>query len=455
MNRTVFFLVSVVFLMITPSVTRGDKGAAWKAGLARIDITPEQPIWMAGYAARKHPSQGVLARLHAKALLLVDGNGERALLITADLIGFRQAVADMIFERIEDRVGIPRSEILLNPSHTHAGPLVGTGDAIGYGLEDEEAARVAEYTDWLADQLAGLAQQAVDASQPASLLYGVGVAKFVMNRREFTQQGIRLGTNPSGYADRSVPVLMVRDASDRATCVVFGCACHNTTLGGQNYQICGDYAGFAQSEIERQQPELQAMFMTGCGADANPYPRGTVELAQEHGQSLGQEVCRVMEGAMRPVHGPLRTAQASVDLPLAAVSRDDLLRMSAGPNYLAGNAKRMLEQITAGQPLASSYRTSISVWQLGDDLTLVGLPGEVVSEYVPLLQHALGHRNLWVAGYTNDCFGYLPTARILAQGGYETRCLISEPGFFAPEAEDVLVGKVQELAQTAGRVCGD
>ena len=91
-------------------------------------------------------------------------------------------------------------------------------------------------------------------------------------------------------------------------------------------------------------------------------------------------------------------------------------------------------------------------WQLGNDLTLVALSGEVVSEYVPLLEDALGQGRLWVAAYCHDVYGYLPSARVLAQGGYETRGLYSGGiGLFTPEAEGVLVRSVTELARQVGR----
>jgi hypothetical protein len=129
--------------------------------------------------------------------------------------------------------------------------------------------------------------------------------------------------------------------------------------------------------------------------------------------------------------------------------------MAKGPGYLRYNATRMLDSLANNRPLLTEYRAPVAVWQFGQDLTLVGLAGEVVSEFVPLLHTAIGHRRLWVAGYCNDDFGYIPTAKILAEGGYETRCLIPDPGFFAPQAQDVLVEKVHQLAAAAGRELSD
>src|SRR5581483_8889156 len=109
-------------------------------------------------------------------------------------------------------------------------------------------------------------------------------------------------------ADRSVPVLRVDSPDGDPAAVLFGAAVHNTTLGPDNLKISGDYAGFAQAYVQGKLPKARAMFLLGCAGDANPYPRGTMELARKHGQALGEEVCRVLGGKLRPVRGPLRIA---------------------------------------------------------------------------------------------------------------------------------------------------
>ena len=112
----------------------------------------------------------------------------------------------------------------------------------------------------------------------------------------------------------------------------------------------------------------------------------------------------------------------------------------------------MLAKLNRGEKLPTSYRCPVTVWQFGDDLTLVGLSGEVVVDYVMLLEKALGPNQLWLAAYCNDVFGYVPSARVLSEGGYETRGLYTGGiGIFSPKAEEVLVAKVRELAEQAGR----
>lgn len=425
---------------------------AWKVGLARVEVTPPGPIRMAGYASRTQPSEGVLAGLWAKAMALEDAEGNRGLILTVDLISFRAPMAEELCRRIGEKTGLKRRQILLCPSHTHAGPVFGIREPERYGTTDEQLRVVREYTEGLLSKLPEAAAAAVADLRPATLRWGKGTAGFVMNRRRPTEQGIRMTAHPEGYVDRDVPLLRVDSPDGQLRAVVFGCACHPTTCTGKNRMISGDYAGFAQAEVEKAYPGVQAMFVLGCGGDANPYPRGTAELAQQHGRALGEEVGRALGTELTPIRGPLWTGLGWADLPLRPVPpREELQRMAKGPVWTRYNAERMLRQLDRGEEPLAKYHAPFAVWQLGDDLTLVGLSGETLGGYVPLVGEALGPERLWVAGYTNDVFGYLPTAKVLAEGGYETRGLIPEIGWFTPKAEDAVIAAVRELAEAADR----
>ena len=118
----------------------------------------------------------------------------------------------------------------------------------------------------------------------------------------------------NGPVDHDVPVLSVR-AGDKLKAVLFGYACHATVL--DIYQWTGDHPGFAMLAVEEQHPGTQAMFWAGCGADQNPLPRRTVELAQKYGSQLAHAVADVLDGAMRPISGDLKTAYAEIDIGFA------------------------------------------------------------------------------------------------------------------------------------------
>jgi hypothetical protein len=430
--------------------------AEWQAGFAAVRITPEGPVAMAGYSARDRPSEGVAADLYAKVLVLSDSNGQRAVWITTDLIGLRGAVTEPLFQRVMERTGLKRHQLLINSSHTHTGPAIAESDVSAYGIRDAAVAGTRAYRQLLQDRIVSAVEQALAKLEPVELSYGTGVVPFVMNRREPTpDRGIILGVNPRGPADRTMPLLRVSSPDGRLRAVVFGAATHNTTLVGNEYRITGDYAGFAQEYVQKQLPGAQAMFVLGFAGDSNPYPRGTMDLARQHGETLGREVLRVLETKLAPVQGPLALELDHADIPLRhGLSRAEIEKMTerGSPSWQSWMAARMLEVLDKGQKLPAHHRAPIAVWQFGSGLTLVALPGEVVVDYASLIEKAIGPLQLWLTGYNNDVFGYLPSARVLAEGGYETRGVShGGPGFFSSEAQDVVVAKVRELAVKAGR----
>jgi len=410
----------------------------WRIGLAAVRVTRETPLPMCGYSP--NVSQGVLDDLHAKAMAIEDADGSVAVLITADLLFFRAPLAEVVCRRIMEKTGLKRPQLLLNASHTHAGPVFGVEDPGRFDLPQDQRLKVREYTERLIEQLVQLVPAALADLKPGRLSLSAGEVDFVMNRRLITPQGKcgGMGPNPAGPVDRTVPVLRVDWPDGRLRAVVFGCACHPVTLDGGNRKISGDYAGAAQRYLEAQHPGVQAMFVIGCGADANSHPRGGPEQetwVTRHGETLGKEADRVLSGEMLAVGGRLRTELALVDLPLEhTFSRRQLEDMAGdGQTYWhKQNARGMLETLDRNQPLPKAYRSSIALWRFGDDLTLVGLPGEAVADYVPMIREALGPAGLWIAAYCNESFGYLPTAKILEQGGHESMGLTLAVGLFSP-----------------------
>jgi len=428
--------------------------AQWRVGLAQAKITPDQPVLMSGYAGRTKPFEKVAADLYVKAMVLEDFEGRRGVLVSSDLLGFPADVAEPICEQIQKKTGLKREQILLNSSHTHAGPLLGLKLPAKDAPQSGEAFRTVEYTRHLQGKVVEVVGMALGHMEPVRLAWGGGVIDFAMNRREFTPTGIILGVNPRGLTDRGVPVLRVDGPDGQPRAILFGTAVHGTTLGQNNYEICGDFAGFAQAFVQERYPKAQVMYMLGCAGDVNPYPRGTMELTRQHGKALGEEVCRVLDAKLRPIGGPLQIAFDRADLPLqGALSREEVQMLAAdkkSPKNFGG--VQLLAMLDRGEKLPTHYNCPFTVWQFGKSLTLVGLPGEVVVDYVTLLEKALGPNQLWVAAYCNDVFGYLPSSRVLGEGGYETRGLYSgSSGFFQAAAEEVVVQKVRELAKKAGR----
>ncbi|MBK9312945.1 MAG: neutral/alkaline non-lysosomal ceramidase N-terminal domain-containing protein [Acidobacteria bacterium] len=422
-----------------------------RAGLAKVVITPQQPLWMAGYAARTKPAEGKLQDLYAKALAIEDSAGHRLVIVTSDLLGFPRKTADRIAAEAGKKYGLGRESILLNSSHTHSGPVLRDSLAGAYALEKDQIEAIDAYTGKLEDQIVALIGSALGDLAPARISYGVGEASFAMNRRKITPDGVINSPNPGGVVDRSVPVLKIESEAGRIRGVLFGYACHNTTLTGEFQQWSGDYAGFAQQEIESTHPGATALFLMGCGADINPYPRSKLELATQHGKELGSAVGTVLQSKMSPVKGGVRAAFDIVSLPFAPPPTKEMFTAQLShPNvFHQRHARRMLDRLGKDGRLISEYPYPIQVVRIGSDFTMIGLAGEIVTDYALRLKREVKGR-VWVAGYSNDVFAYVPSARMFPEGGYEvveSMIYYDQPGPFMPVIEEKIMEKTMSLVR--------
>ncbi|MGE3819803.1 MAG: neutral/alkaline non-lysosomal ceramidase N-terminal domain-containing protein, partial [Isosphaeraceae bacterium] len=439
----------------------GRAGAeGWSAGVASVEITPEGPVWMAGYASRKTPSEGVTHPLKAKALALRDAEGRAVVWVTADLIGFDRDLTETVAARVKERHGLPRESLALFASHTHTGPVVKRIEQslAASGIDPARGAPNVAYRQRLESKLVDLVGSALGDLKPSELSYGKGKAGFAINRRENTPTGFKIGLNPSGPTDTDVPMLRVTDANGQVRAVVFGYACHNTTMTDKIMTISGDYAGFAQSEIEAKHPGAVALFLTGCGADANPNPRGTIELARAHGHELAEAVEAVLArpDELARVSGTLRAAFAEPNLRFAgptdrASYEARLMEPGEGRRK---HAARMIAAIDAGKPIESTIPYATQAFALGDGLTVLALAGEVVVDYAIRFKSELAGpgRTLWVSAYANDVFGYVPSVRVLREGGYEggeSFYYSTFPTPFAEDVEETIVTTVKDVVARA------
>jgi len=427
----------------------------YKAGLAKVVITPENPTWMAGYAARNKPSTGKIHDLYAKALAITDFAGNRVVIVTTDLLGLPRALTSEISEYANKSYGLKRGQILYNSSHTHTGPVVKSSLAGAYDLDAAQTKAVADYTHQLKNKLYKLIGDAIKDSSPARISFGRGSAEFAMNRREKRPNGtIAIGVNREGPVDKEVPVLKVESADGKLRGVMFGYACHNTTLTGEFYEFSGDYSGFAQESVEKANPGAIALFVAGCGADINPYPRSKLELAEQHGKELATAVNQVLSGSLSPVSGQIKSIIGGVGIAFAPTPTKEewQARLKDENSYRRHHAERWLAKLETDGKIMSEYPYTIQILQIGD-LKLVALAGEVVTDYSLRLKKELGG-NTWVAGYSNDLCSYIPSARMYAEGGYEvvdSMIYYDLPGPYTPAIEEKIIGKVHELnKQLAG-----
>jgi hypothetical protein len=438
-------------LMSAQSLDKQTNSGTWKAGTAKINITPESPLWMAGFAARTHPADGKLHDLWIKALALEDANGLRSVLVTADLLGLPKDLSDRIRQELKNQFNLSKSQIILNSSHTHSAPVLQNALVDIYPLDDIQIKAVRDYSNHLVNQFISLVGDAMGKLEPVKLYSGNGVSRFQVNRRNNDANTLHRASEINGPSDYAVPVIKVENGSGEIMAIAFGYACHPTVLSG--YEWSGDYPGFAQIELEKLYPGATALFFQGAGADQNPLPRHTVPLAQQYGRTLAAAVDGALNEPMQELNPVLKTSYSEIDLALStSPSREDLtayIENSSG--YQQNWAKRMLANLQSGQDFPQSYPFPLQVWKLGEQAVMT-LGGELVVEYAIQLKKIFGPE-IFVMGYTNDVMAYIPSSAILREGGYEgatSQMVYGLPSTWASGIEIRILNELVRLAEEVG-----
>lgn len=445
--RVVIFGGFITVAMGLPTASAG-----WKAGAGKVSITPKQSMWMAGYGARTKPSEGAVHDLWAKALALESPDGKRALLVTLDICGIGRKLSVSLRDKLQAKHGLDRSRVVISCSHTHCGPVIGDNLISMYNIGEEDRRKIREY----AMVLEGLIHEAADLAfarlADADLAWENGRCDFAVNRRankEADVPELRKKLALQGPTDHDVPVLRIRRPDQSLLGVVFGYACHCTVMSFQKF--CGDYAGYAQIAIEKQHPGAQAMFVAGCGGDQNPLPRRTLELAEQYGNQLALSVETVLSMSMRPISGPLRAAYEEIDLAFDKLpSKEQIEKDSLAKDfYIASRARLLLKTIADQGSLSQTQPYPIQIWGL-DELDWVILGGEVVVDYSLRIKRNLGTSHTWVSAYCNDVLSYIPSLRVLKEGGYEgatSMIYYGHPTTWSDRVEEEIIAAVGRLNQ--------
>tara|TARA_R110000850_G_scaffold22210_18_gene65084 strand:- start:20762 stop:22186 length:1425 start_codon:yes stop_codon:yes gene_type:complete len=446
-------------LFLVNPVRSSASEALWKAASVSVVITPEENLWMAGYGGRTAPADGKIHDLWMKVLVIEARDGHRGVIVSTDTLGIPQSIYNNVCAALKKKYKLERSQIMLNSSHTHCGPVLRRALNDIYPLTPEHIKKISAYSEKLEQQLVDAVGKAIKELEPATLWAGTGFTSFAVNRRnniESEVPGLRKAHDLKGPVDHSVPVLAVKDKDGQLKTLVFGYACHNTTLGIQKW--CGDYAGFAQYDLEAMFPGVTAMFYMGCGADQNPLPRRTQELAESYGSRLAHAVADTVRLPMVELDPELKTEIEITDIKLAdAPTKAELEKIAAGnpKSYVTRWGTRLLKELNAGETFITSYPFPVQVWQLGKTQLWITIGGEVVVDYSLGMKKEFGP-NTWVAGYCNDVMAYTPSLRVLEEDvpprkssrwGYEGNTSMMVYGLPANRWSDEIEDKIVESAR--------
>jgi hypothetical protein len=411
----------------------------FEVGVAAIDITPTHPIRLNGFGNRREESDGVRQRIWAKALAIGSDAEGPAVLITVDILGIPDRMATRIAERLAAQTAVRRERLALTATHTHSAPML-TGELptiFGRPIPPEHQAHIDEYTRDFEAKLELVALDALADRKPAVLKWGVGSVGFAKNRR-----------TRGGPVDHDLPLLAVYSPDGTFRAVHFSYACHCVTLSDN--KLSGDWAGYAQAAIQRDFPDAIALCSVGCGADSNPSSgvmKDRADIALAQGEQIAAEVRRLLSGDLTPVTGPLTCRFNRVELPLQPLPpRDHWEKLAQLDTSVGHHARVQLGRLDSGESLIESIAAPLQSWTFGDSLAVLFLPGETVVDYSLRLKRELDAHRLWVVGYANAAPGYVPSERILREGGYEgggAMIYYDIPMPYAPGLEDKIINELR------------
>ena len=401
-----------------------------KAGSARVDITPDYPVWMDGNP-RDRKSDGVHDPLTARALVL-EGDEGGLVLVSCELVGLADDTVAKVRDLIKQKTGIPPERQVLCCGHIHSAVAVR-----GYFCPREDA-----YVDALVTKLGDLAERAHQAMVPAVVGAGSGEeytiseyrrlwtqdGKIVMNWDDFKPEDI-LG--PAGPTDPEVGVVRI-DALDGSTvAVIYNHAGHPNTPPGTWFEISGDYPAFASAMIEKELGGT-ALFTNGAqgSVDVPAFRERDWEGVERRGTWLGREVLRVAKG-IRPHSDRLAVRRQTFCVgprefdrdyvaycrKLVAESTGEMVNIRDGINEEM-YAERCLNHVDSK---VTGFDTEMTAFALGE-AAFVSIAGELFTEIGLRIKHASPFRHTYIVDLANGALGYIPTERAFQEGGYTTRC---------------------------------
>ena len=353
----------------------------FRAGVARIDITPPVGHVMGGYEARKLPATGTHDSLYATVLVIESADTSLAL-VTCDLRSF---VSTRVGELAKQKFGVKTT--ILSVSHTHSGPLTWEARTPWYGEAE--------------DKMVEAIGKAKAAMFPASIEVATGHIYLGFNRRKVVDgQATMWWRNadrlPSHPLDPTVNVLLVKDADSKTRAVLVNYACHPSVLGPDNLRFSADYPGAMKRYVESQVPGATCLFVQGGAGDINPYRDKEpvngqgFQAVDEMGQALGKYVVSIM-GRGRPVTGTFRTTSEITEVK---------------------NRWRPAEKIPIGWTAGA----------IGDSLCFAAFPGEPFIEHQITFREKAECTNAMLFGYSYSAggvwAGYIPTILASVEGGY-------------------------------------
>jgi neutral ceramidase len=407
MNSKKSFLFFVAFLITIllfgqPVKSKENQGVL-QAGIAKIDIIPDFPVMLYGYASRKTPSEGIHDHLYARAVVF-ENNSKKFVMVSTDLGSFTDTLYSVIKKSVMERFNLNDSEFFIAAIHSHSSPVLSL-DNTKMNISN------VKYTQVLNQKILTVVGEAFKNLKPVSTGVGVGYSPVGANRREMTANGsITLGRNPYGPTDKEVQVMKLTSSDGNPVGAIFDYATHATALGPDNMQISGDVLGISEQFVEKiLGNDIVSPVFAGASGNIDPWYRvlpdfntkdGWIPEPVLLGTMLGEEVVHVF----RDIHdikpgGEISTSISKIECP-----------------------RRKLDEKDDELPWLDQQKTipvTITAAHIGNDVAFIGFSVEMLTEIGLAIKQGSPFKNTFIITHCNGSSGYLPPAPLYKEGGYE------------------------------------
>lgn len=426
-----------IFWVVSLSVTAKEQSIA--VGAAQIDITPEYPIRLSGFGFRRTESEGITQKIWAKALAFPDRWRGPAILIAVDNLCVPDEITKEIARRLR-HTGLKLERLSITATHTHTAPMLKNvcPTLFGVPIPPDHLEHIDRYTREFTDNLEQVALAALRDARPSRLSWGIGTVGFSINRR-----------TKGGPVDHDLPILVVRELNGTPRAIYFSYACHCVTLS--NNKVSGDWAGFAKEAVQELFPGAIVLNSVGCGADSNPASGVTgdkINACEDQAKQIAAEIKRLIGEPLRAITSKPEVRYTRIDLPLDTPrTRAEWEECAKKTDAVGHHARVTLAKLDRGEMLPTRLNYPVQTWIFGNELAIVFLPGETVVDYSLRLKREFDSNRLWVNGYSNDARCYIPSERVLKEGGYEggeAMIYYDVPQRFAPGLEQKIIEAVRE-----------
>lgn len=413
--QSILCIISLVITVIIVMSFNSEKKneISLSCGAAKVNITPEAPTRMSGYAARKDPFSGIHDSLFATALVFSDGS-KKAAIVTTDLIGLSNTFCSETMDLIEKETGINKEFILLSAVHNHGGPVTRV-----YGADN--APNETKYANDLKEKIVQVVVHAFKNLQPVLIGTGTGICNMNINRRaRFADGSIWLGLNPDGACDHDVSVIRIDDLANNPIAVFVNWPCHGTVNGQTNTLITGDWPGATARFVEKALGNQVVISVTaGASANINPIygPNDNFEHIDAIGMLVGEQVVEVAKKIKTTSGGTIGAVKKAI----------------------VAKGKKGLKSRLPNQKLepGDDVDINLSVLKVGDIL-FAGVSGELFTEIGMQIKKESQVKNTIVITHCNGSSGYLLTDEAYSQGGYEAMTSRTMPGTESLIRENIL-----------------